>query len=231
MIHIKVATPMYQGECSGYFMESMLGLFNECSKRNIQLSWQFLYNESIIARGRNTLANSALNDGASHLLFIDADMRFNPEDIIRMLEADKDVIAAVCPKKEINWTTVKQAAISGEEELIRRTGIYNFVPLELNTDITISQYEPLEVARIGTGIMMIKRSVLESLKLEVRTFKAQDGTDIFEYFRMDIDDNGVFTGEDYFFCDLYRKTGGKVFAAPWTTVGHHGPMLYQGTLF
>jgi hypothetical protein len=230
-MNIKLATPMYQGECSGYFMESVLSLFNECNKRGINLSWEFLYNESIIARGRNTLANKIFQDDTTHLLFIDADMKFNVDDIFRLIEADKDVIAAVCPRKEINWTTVKQAALAGQEQLSKHTGIFNFIPLEVNKDIIVNRYEALEVARIGTGIMLIKKDVLEKLKPYTRTFKSSTGEDIFEYFRMDIDQNGIFTGEDYFFCDLYRKHGGKIFAAPWTMVGHHGPMLYQGSLF
>jgi hypothetical protein len=231
MIHIKLATPMYQGECSGHFMESVLNLFNECHKRNISLSWNFLFNESLIARGRNILVNNLFEGDATHLLFVDSDMKFSPLDIIGMIEADKDVIAAVCPRKEINWTKLKQAIKNNDSEIEKRCGNFNFVPLEINTDITVSKYEPLEVARAGTGVMLIKKQVFDTLKPYVKTFKSQEGKNIFEYFKTEIDDNGLFFGEDYYFCELYKKHGGKIFVAPWTDVGHFGPMLFQGSIF
>ena len=221
---------MYQAECSGYYVESLLNLIVKFSELGIASSWTFLYNESIIARGRNKLATEVLDTDATHLLFIDADMRFNPDDIIRMIQADVDVIAAVCPKKEINWANVKSSLGSDENELERKTGFFNFVPLD-SGEFEIKQYEPLEVQRAGTGIMLIKRQVFEQLKPFVKTFLSDKGNFVSEYFKMEIDDNGIFIGEDYYFCELYKKHGGKIFAAPWTQIGHHGPYLFQGTLF
>jgi hypothetical protein len=196
------------------------------------LSWQFLYNETIISRGRNVLVNNTLKDEtATHLLFVDADMKFRPEDILLMLQADKDVIAAVCPRKEINWNNVRTAVQNNDPCLEKRTGNYNFIPLVQQGEYSITQYEPLEVARAGTGVMLIKTSVFNELKDKVNSFKDNNDELIPEFFKMEIDANGIFIGEDYYFCNLYRANGGKIFVAPWTEIGHYGPMLYQGTIF
>ena len=51
-----------------------------------------MFNESLIQRGRNLLASQFMGGNYSHLMFIDADIKFNPADILKMIEADKDII-------------------------------------------------------------------------------------------------------------------------------------------
>ena len=44
------------------------------------------------------------NKDYTHLLFIDAEIAFNPESVFRMLDLDEDVVTGVYPRKQINWT-------------------------------------------------------------------------------------------------------------------------------
>ena len=67
------------------------------------LLMEFLFNESLITRARNLLTHNFLNSQASHLFFIDSDIKFSANDVLSMISADKDVICGVYPKKEINW--------------------------------------------------------------------------------------------------------------------------------
>ena len=103
MKHIFVATPMYGGLCYGFYMQSGLKLQTMCKDSGLNLSFSMLFNESLIQRARNLLAANFLKSDATHLMFIDADILFRPEDIFPMLEADKDIICGIYPKKEINW--------------------------------------------------------------------------------------------------------------------------------
>jgi hypothetical protein len=104
-----IATPMYGGQCAGWYTQSILEMVNVFSQNNIKAQFSFMFNESLITRARNALAHQFLKTDATHLMFIDSDIRFRPQDIVKMLEVDKEIICGIYPKKEINWTTVKQA--------------------------------------------------------------------------------------------------------------------------
>ncbi|NBO87112.1 MAG: hypothetical protein EBV00_02995, partial [Burkholderiaceae bacterium] len=66
------------------------------------MSFSSMFNESLIQRGRNALAHQFMKTKCTHLLFIDADIKFDANDIIPMVLADKDIICGIYPKKEIN---------------------------------------------------------------------------------------------------------------------------------
>ena len=74
--------------------------------RNQGIEWTVdtMVNESLIPRGRNNLVAKFLhNTTATHLMFIDADIRFDPYDILKLLEFDKDIIGMPYAKKLIDW--------------------------------------------------------------------------------------------------------------------------------
>jgi hypothetical protein len=121
-----IATPMYGGLCIGGYTEGLLNCVQTFMKHRMQMYYGYMTNESLITRARNTLAYDFLDTDATHLMFIDADITFNPEDIVRMVNADKDIICGLYPKKEINWKTVAEAVKQGVEyqELPNYTGSF-----------------------------------------------------------------------------------------------------------
>ena len=105
---------MYGGMCSGFYVQSLLPLEKLLAEHGIRCSFSFMFNESLIQRARNALASVFMkNDIFTHLMFIDADIKFNPNDIIHMVKFDKDVICGIYPKKEINWLGVEKAVHEG----------------------------------------------------------------------------------------------------------------------
>jgi hypothetical protein len=101
-----VATPMYGGMAHGLYIKSSLDLQTTMSKYGIETKFSFLFNESLITRARNYLVDEFLRSDFTHLLFIDSDIHYNPQDVIAMLALDKDVIGGPYPKKSINWGNV-----------------------------------------------------------------------------------------------------------------------------
>ena len=113
MAKVFIATPMYGGQCFGYFAQSLMSLQNMLRDNKIDVAMSFLFNESLIQRARNALAHGFLKSDFTHLMFIDADIRFNPQDVLPMLLADKPIICGIYPKKELNWEMIHKAAVAG----------------------------------------------------------------------------------------------------------------------
>ena len=76
--------------------------------KKIELQFGTIGNESLITRARNTIVQLFMDGDYTHLLFIDADLAFNPTAVIRMLEYDKDVVTGIYPRKTIDWIKVKK---------------------------------------------------------------------------------------------------------------------------
>lgn len=161
-----VATPMYGGQNNGMYMKACLDLQGICMQYGIEIRFSFLFNESLITRARNYLVDEFLRSGYTHLLFIDSDIHFDPNDVLAMIVLDKDVIGGPYPKKSINWRNIAQAMVKNPtitpSELDALTGDYVFNPVPGTKQFKVT--EPLEVMEIGTGYMMVKRHVFDKFK-------------------------------------------------------------------
>jgi len=161
-----VATPMYGGMAHGLYVKSCLDLQAVMSKYGIDSKFSFLFNESLITRARNYLVDEFLRSDCTHLLFLDSDIHYNPQDVIACLALDKDVIGGPYPKKSINWGNVAHAARNHPnmepKELENLVGEYVFNVVKGTSSFQVT--DPLEVLEIGTGFMMVKRQVFDKMK-------------------------------------------------------------------
>ena len=242
--NIFVAVPMYGGMCTGYFTQSMLTLGPVLNQNGYDMAFSAMFNESLIQRGRNALAHGFMQrPECAHLMFIDADIKFNPQDIIKMIEADKDIICGIYPKKEINWTEVEKAVKEGvpTDRLKTRTASVVVNLKDYAGSVTVPVDQPVEIFNGGTGFMLIKRSTFETMKSEsvVNSYNndvlfldgAISNDRITEYFACAIEPGTErLLSEDYFFCWKARQAGLKVWAAPWAQLGHFGSYLFEGGL-
>ena len=238
-----VATPMYGGVCHGPYVQGLLHLQNLSQQLQWETAVSMLFNESLITRARNALTHNFLKSNSTHLLFIDADIRFNANDIPPMVQADKDIICGIYPKKEINWSTVRSAISAGvpDDQLKHHTGSFVINLIDYQGEVTVPIHEPLEVWQGGTGFMLIKREVFEKMKDVVPSYK-NDVVDlsggigmteeITEYFATSIEpETGRLLSEDYHFCYNWRKKcGGKIYAAPWINLAHNGTYAFEGQM-
>ena len=164
-----LAVPMYGGQCAGMFTRSVADLSAICTKHGIPLQLFFLFNESLVTRARNYCVDEFMRSGATHLMFIDSDIGFNPQDVIALLamqndESEYDVIGGPYPKKCISWEKIKQAVDKGmadedPNKLEKYVGDYVFNPKTTQREIPLNQ--PVEVLEIGTGFMMVRRKTFE----------------------------------------------------------------------
>lgn len=240
MTSLFVATPMYGGMCSGPYAQSMLELERHLAGR-CQLQTSFMFNESLITRARNALAHGFLKSDCTHLFFIDSDIRFHAEDVLPMVEAGKDVICGIYPRKEIHWPGVANALGKGVpvDQLRWHTGAFVVNLAGAAGRVTVRVDQPVEILNGGTGFMLIRREVFERLKPLVPTY-VNDVADlggtlrnevIHEFFATSIDpETRRLLSEDYHFCALWRRAGGQVWAAPWARLAHVGTYVFDGRL-
>lgn len=200
-----VAVPMYGGMAHGTFTRSIADLSALCTHHGIPVRFYFLFNESLITRARNYCADEFMRSGDTHLMFIDADIGFNPNDVIAMLalmsdDSHYDILTGPYPKKTLAWEKIKQAVDKGAADenpqvLEKFVGDYVFNPADGTGRIKLD--EPAEVLEAGTGFMMIRRCVFEKFQEEyphqsykpdhVRTEHFDGSREIMAYFDTPID--------------------------------------------
>lgn len=246
---IFLATPMYGGQCHGAYTKALADLMILATKHAIDVKLYFMFNESLITRARNYLADEFLRSGYDYLLFIDSDIHFEAQDVLVLSHFainndNMDIICGPYPKKAISWEKIKQAVDRGFADknpllLEEFVGDYVFNPAEHITQFKID--EPVEVKEGGTGFMMIKRKVFEewdkayperSYKPDhVRTKNFDGSREIMAYFDCVIDpDSKRYLSEDYMFCQHSRNIGLKVWMLPWIKLKHAGTYIFGGSL-
>ena len=214
--HIHFCLPMYNGICNEATFISMIKFGIIASKLGINYSIDTMVNESLITRGRNNLvAKFLFNQAATHLMFIDVDLGFDAEAILRLLCANQDLVGGVYPMKRIPIRYV-----------------INTVPNP------VVQGDLVEVSTLGTGFMLIRREVIEKMIAAHPELKYRDNIGIgqqyeplmYGLFDTMIDPDGNYLSEDWTFCYLWRLMGGKVFADTGIKLDHTGYHKYAGDL-
>lgn len=260
MIHVNgltgkklvVATPMYGGMCSGFYMQGMMGLAGLCANYGIKFH-TIILGDSLVTRARNRCVDifkSLVDDDNDKLMFIDADIQFHAADVLRIMMMDKPVIGALYPLKQINWNRVANILKSQPDfppaELPRAASdyVFNFKlpPGETKGKIDVST--PVAVRDLGTGFLMIRRHVLTDIEAAglVKQYnpchneEIYSGSTVYAHFtdgidsEMGVGDADQFLSEDWAFCRRWQKLGGEVLVCPWIKLTHFGTMGYQGDL-
>lgn len=247
-----VATPMYGGQCHGMYTKSSCDLARLCQHYGIEVKFFYLFNESLITRARNYCVDEFLRSDFTHLMFIDSDIGYSPDDVISLLalmdhedpDNDKEIMCGPYPKKTIAWEKIKQAVDKGYADedptnLEKYVGDYVFNPTEGQTQVKID--EPVKVLEGGTGFMMITKSAFKkfdeaypdySYKPDhVRTEHFDGSREIMMYFQALIDpESKRYLSEDYMFCQWMQKVGVATWMCPWMKLLHTGAYTFGGSL-
>ena len=238
---IYVATPCYGCQVTHAYTASILRLQAECMIRGITIFVDFMGNESLIQRARNMMtARFMKNAEFTHLLFIDADIAFDPTTVFRMLEFDKDVMASIYPKKSIDWDKVGEKLRAHDTEPVHQMGL----DFNINIDAPSAQVKDgfVKVLDAATGFMMIKRHILDTLCRnfpELLCMNDIPGSreDIPEYVALfdcmlETMPDGCKRplSEDYSFCRRVQQIQGNVYVDFASTLCHVGNTLLWNVL-
>ncbi len=121
-VNLVVATPCFGGQLSVTYAASLFKLQQAVRRfSGINLKVLFKDGDALITRARASLLSQFLADEtATHLLFVDADIGFEPEQIVRLIECGADMCAAVYPIKRIDWERVKRSIEADAPDRRRR---------------------------------------------------------------------------------------------------------------
>jgi hypothetical protein len=213
--HIYIGLPMYGGMCSEPTFTGLLRFAIIATKLKINFTMDVIYNESLIPRARNNLVAKFLAaPDATHLMFIDVDLGFDPESILRLLCNNQDVIGGLYPKKALP---------------------VSYVVNQVNSPKTIGD-DVVEVATLGTGFMLIKKQVIQKMIVQYPHLKIKDNIGyapdcekyMYALFDTMVDENQNYLSEDWTFCYLWKKMGGSIFANTSIKLDHSGFYKFEG---
>ncbi len=235
-----IASPVYGGQPWGAYSAALDQLKLVMLREGLTFEDCQIFNESLITRGRNDLADRFMRSGLTHTLLIDADIVFTPDDAMLLLamadpNSDKDVICGAYPKKHISWKKVRDAAKAGfgdDDPKLLENFVGEFFFTAVYPDKPHDWDEPLEVTETGTGFMMIQRRVFERLADAHPELQYEDEwtNQTFTAFFNDGVYNRRFLSEDFDFCRLVRELGMKVWVMPSVNLGHMGFYKYIGNI-
>jgi len=211
---VHICMPCYGGQLTESTFMSFIKWANTCRQLGIDWTVETMTNESLISRARNTLTAKFLNTtGSTHLMFIDADIGWEPWHLLVLLDAQKDVIGGLYPMKSlpVKWCV-------------------NGIPGQAD--------EPdgklIEVTKTGTGFLLIKRDVFDKLNAHpaVRHFNNDIGLpkELDPYMKTYFDTavrEGRYYSEDWTFCENWRDLGGQVFVDKRVLLKHTGTYVFD----
>jgi hypothetical protein len=215
-VHLHIGIPCYGGMVSEPTMTSFLRFTLLAQQAGLNWSLDTMVNESLVTRARNNLmAKMMTNPVATHFMFIDADIRFQPESILQMIAYDKEVIGGLYPKKALPVSYV--------------------INLKPQTKI---QGDIFTVDTMGTGFLLFKRAVYEQLIKAHPECKYVDDVGLgkqyepmmYSIFDCKIDERGHYLSEDWLFCRRWQELGGEIWAHSKVLLNHVGHYEYAGDL-
>jgi hypothetical protein len=241
-IQLVVATPCFGGQVSSIYASSIFHLQRAVrSHSNMELKIQLRDGDALITRARANLVTLFLDDPlATHLLFVDADIGFAPEQVFRLIESGAEMVAGVYPIKRVNWDKARRMLHAGLPKVPSAALDYVLEIDDPDRVVVVNGFTRVRYA--GTGFLMIRRHVLERLcqhpAYAALQFFREHSLDAlagspnrFALFECMIDPaTGTYLSEDFAFCRRWTDIGGEIWADLQSRLDHVGPAVFQGDI-
>jgi hypothetical protein len=246
---VMIATPSYEGRPCLDYMTSMIETTNLLAGRQIEYVVHILPGDAFIAKARSRLASMMLTDhpACTDLLFIDDDICFSAEKVLKFLYYKEDIVCGICPKNLDVTEWAGEPFLSNGHAARKKNGL-------------------MLGRMIPTGFLRIKRRVLERMA-EVVPWHMESPRDtepkkVWHFFHAGHVDPGIeklratdlstltreeliawlkraiglvqpaeageYWGEDFFFAQRWRQMGGSCWIDPNIRFTHRGSKTWDG---
>lgn len=217
---VMFGVPMYGGLCHDAFVQGMLETRALFAEKGIPFNYTFIRNESLIQRARNHIVAHFLASDCTHLFFIDADIGFTADCVLRILAHDQPIMAGLYRKKtldSVDFAVNLRPDDQGSVQRDARTGA-------------------IRVGHAATGFLCIKREVLTTMwdrlpQLRYRLYPSEGKPGAwrerhFLAFDCFVDPQGYYLSEDYGFAIRAAECGFETWVDPALILEHHGTACF-----
>ena len=211
-----IGLPAYDFKVSLKLAVSLARFAQMAPQHGIDINIGSICGCSVVSRARNLLVKDMLDAGSDYLMFIDSDINFEPEDILRLMawaqDTKKGIVAGVPRVRDVNKTYI--ADLDHDE----------------NGDLTMNGMGLVRAKRVATAFMMIQRSVITDMMTAHPDWNYLDKRcekEVPALFDFKLTEEG-YIGEDFLFCDRARELGYEVWIDPTISLGHMGVQEYTG---
>jgi hypothetical protein len=242
---IFIATPCYGGQLTEAYFRSTIRLLTFCNQHQIPIAFGTIANESLVTRARNVLVAYFLQSNFTRLMFIDADIEFQVEDVIKLVAHNKDVAVGAYPKKGVNWQRIAGSVRQEKDKQFDDKSIASFgSDYAINFKFLNREQKQIAIEngliRLhdgATGFMMIKREVIDKMITQYPELKYNNDLNtppelndhFYAFFDTMIDPKDKrYLSEDYTFSRRWQDMGGEIWLDPSISLNHYGSFNFQG---
>lgn len=240
---ILIATPTYDGQVAANYLHSVVDLL-EVGRRRDDVAFELATTRATyLHEVRNAFASRVLDDPSfTHLLFVDADMGFSPGLIAKLLAFGAPCVGCYYPRRTTDWPLLAQVLRKRPDQADYREVAASYIgdPLPDAEGRLTARGEFLRAEHLGTGVMLIQRSVFETIRgacpelwvdgVPERLASQHPGlrSGILQAFNPMPSASGLLMGEDVSFCRRWTGLGGELWGCFTERVSHYGHEMYWG---
>lgn len=207
MTRVLICTPAYSGEVNYRYTESVMAATVYCLFHQIQVELKIAARMTLLEYARAYLAAKFLEGDYTHLMWIDADLGFDPRAIVKLVKHDKDIVGGVYPVKSIPvW--------------------FPYEP------IGEPQGSLQKVKSLPGGFLLVSRRAMQAVAESVPTFEIEHQSEKVtapNIYQMEHRGSALM-GEDVMFCERARKCGLDLWVDPDIDFVHVGMFEWGGNL-
>ena len=256
---VYILTPCYGSMCYVNYVSCLINTLSTLRQMGVDIQVEFCKNDSLVTRARNNLVARAMaNKKMTHILFIDADITWEPTSILKLLIADKSIVGGVYQLKHYHWDKLVNDPLNPYKSDIIQSWLKTKNSSQLNgiiDDETFIQNKLLtyninylgnylsidenlaKVKHTATGFMMIQRSTIQNMMKafpstkyvdDVHFLKPEENEFAYALFDCGVEE-GHYYSEDWLFCHRWTKMGGEIFIDVSISLNHTGIEDYKGS--
>ena len=254
-----ILTPCFASMCYVNYVHCLMSTIDIFRKFGVPLCVEFCKNDSLVSRARNNLIARAMTDkDATHFLFIDNDITWDPLDIIKLIMSEKDLIGGIYPLKSYRWENLlqdngnpynsnvvqswikrknnSQLASFIKDDTMIQNNLLRYNINYINQTLEVSN-NIAKVKHLATGFMMIRRNVLTSMMSafpstkyvdDVNFLRPEENNMAYALFDCGVEEGHYFS-EDWLFCHRWSKMGGDIYVDVSINLTHTGIEDYRGS--
>lgn len=225
---IFIATPAYGEVFYSVYVQSLFGLQHELARRRWPSGFATLSFSDIVESRSVLLTHWFDRTNASHLLFVDADMGFEPKLVINMVELNEPLVGVIAPKRRLDLNKLIASLGAGEPPLRALAKAHDYAVMGPGVG---AREGFIRVEGCGAGILLVRRDCIATMlqsypdlsdETAPSTSPIAQGLDrvirVFDPIRLET----ARLSEDYAFCYRWRRCGGDIWAAADREIVHVG---------